>query len=49
MVGLRAVAKVGAIDVEIHSDSHLEVSPVKVDFEARDPRKINYLKLVHSL
>ena len=49
MVGLRAVAKVRAIDVEIHSDSHLEVSPVKVDFEARDLRMINYSKLAHSL
>lgn len=46
MASLRAAAKVGAIDVEIHLDLLLVVSQVKVDFEARDPRMTDYLKLV---
>jgi len=47
--GLRAAVKVGAIDMEIHSNSHLVVSQVEKDFEARDPRMVDYLKLVNLL
>lgn len=46
---LWVVVKVGVANVEISSESCLVVSQVKGDFEARDPRIANYLKLVRSL
>jgi len=48
IAGFRAVTKIGATNVEIHSDSRLVVSQVRGDFEARDLRMADYLKLVHS-
>ena len=49
VVELRALVKVEATDVEIYSGLCLVVSQVKGDFKARDPRMIDYLKLVRSL
>ena len=41
--------KVGAADVEICLKLHLVISQVKGDFEARDLRIVDFLKIVCSL
>ena len=41
--------KVGAVDVEICSKLRLVISQVKGDFEARDLRILDFLKIVYSL
>ena len=46
---LQVAVKVKATEVEIFLDLRLVVSQVKGDFVARDPRMVDYLKLVHSL
>nr|XP_023884735.1 uncharacterized protein LOC111996931 [Quercus suber] len=43
LVGLRTALKLGAWNVEIHSDSRLVVNQVQGSFEARDPRMKAYL------
>lgn len=46
---LQVAVKVKATEVEIFLDLRLVVSQVRGDFVARDPRMVDYLKLVHSL
>ena len=46
LVGLRAVSRLEARDVEIYSDLRLIVNQVQGNFEARDPRMKAYLDLV---
>ena len=46
---LQVAVKVKATEVEIFLDLCLVVSQVRGDFVARDPRMVDYLKLVHSL
>ena len=41
--------KLGAVELEVYSNSRLVVSQVKGNFEARDPRMAEYLQLVLSL
>ena len=43
---LRAALGLGATNIEIYLDSRLVVSQVDGSFEAKDPRMIDYLKLV---
>nr|XP_023922149.1 uncharacterized protein LOC112033597 [Quercus suber] len=43
LAGLRTALKLGARNVEIHSDSRLVVNQVQGSFEARDPRMKAYL------
>ncbi|XP_075659130.1 uncharacterized protein LOC142629010 [Castanea sativa] len=44
--GLRVVMDLGAKEVEVYSDSLLVVNQVQGNFEAKDPRMIEYLRLV---
>ena len=46
IVGLKAVLDLGAQDVKVYLDSRLIVNQVKGNFEAKDPRMIDYLRLV---
>lgn len=46
---LRAAMQLGAVELEVYLDSRLVVSQVKGSFEVRDPRMVEYLKLVLSL
>ena len=49
LAGLRVVKILGAIEVEIYSDSRLDVSQVEGSFEVKDPRMVEYLRLVNFL
>ena len=49
LVGLRAVSRLEAQDVEVYSDSRLIVNQVQGSFEARDPRMKAYLDLVKQV
>ena len=49
IVGLKAVKRLEAKDVEIYSNSQLVVSQVDGSFEAKDSRMVEYLKLVGQL
>ncbi|XP_023923737.1 uncharacterized protein LOC112035137 [Quercus suber] len=44
LTGLRAVLEMGALDVEVYSDSWLVFNQVQGSFEARDPRMKAYLQ-----
>ena len=46
LVGLRVVSDLGAKEVEVYSDSRLVVNQVQGSFEAKDPRMMEYLRLV---
>ena len=46
IVGLRAILDLGAQDVKVYLDSRLIINQVKGSFEAKDPRMIDYLRLV---
>ena len=46
LAGLRVLSNLGAKEVEIYSDSHLVVNQVQGSFEAKDPRMMEYLRLV---
>ena len=46
LVGLRVVLDLGAKEVEVYSDSRLVVNQVQGSFEAKDPRIMEYLRLV---
>ena len=46
LIGLRAILKLGDQEVEVYSDSRLVVNQVQGIFEAKDPRMIEYLRLV---
>ncbi|XP_075650149.1 uncharacterized protein LOC142620709 [Castanea sativa] len=49
LAGLRVVMDLGAKEVEVYSDSLLVVSQVQGNFEAKDPRMIEYLQLVKQM
>ncbi|XP_075649957.1 uncharacterized protein LOC142620478 [Castanea sativa] len=44
--GLRVVSDLGAKEVKVYSDSRLVVNQVRGNFETKDPRMIEYLRLV---
>ena len=46
LVELRAVLDLGLQDMVVYLDSRLIVNQVKGNFEAKDPRMIDYLRLV---
>ncbi|XP_075675052.1 uncharacterized protein LOC142644294 [Castanea sativa] len=46
LAGLRVVMDLGAKEVEVYSDSLLVVNQVQGNFETKDPRTIEYLRLV---
>ncbi|XP_075669848.1 uncharacterized protein LOC142639574 [Castanea sativa] len=46
LAGLRVVSDLGAKKVVVYSDSCLVVNQVRGSFEAKDPRMIEYLRLV---
>ncbi|XP_075654888.1 uncharacterized protein LOC142625065 [Castanea sativa] len=49
LAGLRVVMDLGAKEVEVYSDSFLVVSQVQGNFEAKDPRMIEYLQLAKQM
>ncbi|XP_075665863.1 uncharacterized protein LOC142635611 [Castanea sativa] len=49
LAGLRVVMDLGARKVEVYSDSFLVVSQVQGNFEANDPRMIEYLRLAKQM
>ncbi|XP_075636724.1 uncharacterized protein LOC142608959 [Castanea sativa] len=49
LAGLRVVMDLGAMEVEVYSDSLLVVSQVQGNFEAKDPRMIEYLRLAKQM
>ena len=49
LAGLRVALGLRAMNIEINSDSRLVVSQVDGNFEAKDPRMIDYLKLVRQM
>ena len=49
LAGLRAVMDLGAREVEVYLDSRLVVNQVQGSFEARDPRMMEYLRLVRQV
>ena len=49
LAGLRAVMDLGAREVKVYSDSRLVVNQVQGSFEARDPRMMEYLRLVRQV
>ena len=49
LIGLRAILKLGDQEVEVYSDSRLVVNQVQGIFEAKDPRMIEYLRLVKQI
>ncbi|XP_030939609.1 uncharacterized protein LOC115964439 [Quercus lobata] len=49
LVGLRAISRLEAQDVEVYSDSRLIVNQVQGSFEARDPWMKAYLNLVKQV
>ena len=46
LAGLKVVSDLGAKKVEVYSDSRLVVNQVQGRFEAKDPRMMEYLRLV---
>ena len=46
---LRAIMDLGTWEVEVYSDSRLVVNQVQGSFEARDPRMMEYLRLVRQV
>ena len=46
LVELRAVLDLGALKVEVYSDSRLVANQLLGNFEAKDPWMISYLRLV---
>lgn len=46
---LRVAMKLGTVELEVYSYSHLVVSQVEGSFKAWDPKMAEYQKLVHSL
>ena len=46
LAGLSVVSDLGAKEVEVYSDSRLVVNQVQGRFEAKDPRMMEYLRLV---
>jgi len=46
LAGLRAALNLNAREVEVYSDSRLIVNQVQGSFEAKDPRMMEYLRLV---
>ncbi|XP_075653974.1 uncharacterized protein LOC142624325 [Castanea sativa] len=49
LAGLRVVMDLGAKEVEVYLDCLLVVSQVQGNFEAKDPRMIEYLRLVKQM
>ncbi|XP_075661530.1 uncharacterized protein LOC142631281 [Castanea sativa] len=49
LAGLRVVMDLGAKEVEVYSDSLIVVSQVQGNFEAKDPRMIEYLWLAKQM
>ena len=49
LIGLRAILNLGDREVEAYSDSRLVVNQVQGIFEAKDPRMIEYLRLVKQI
>ena len=49
LVELRAVLNLDAQEVEFYSDSRLVVNQVQGNFEAKDPRMMEYLWLVKQI
>ena len=49
LIGLRAILNLGDQEVEVYSDSRLVVNQVQGIFEAKDPRMIEYLRLVKQI
>ena len=49
LIGLRAILNLGDREVEVYSDSRLVVNQVQGIFEAKDPRMIEYLRLVKQI
>ncbi|XP_075645609.1 uncharacterized protein LOC142616695 [Castanea sativa] len=49
LAGLRVVMDLGAKEVEVYSDSLLVVSQVQRNFEAKDPRMIEYLWIAKQM
>ena len=49
LVGLRVVLDLGAKEVEVYSDSRLVVNQVQGSFKAKDPRMVEYLRLVNQI
>ena len=46
LAGLKVASDLGAREVEIYSNSRLVVNQVQGNFEAKDPRMVEYLQLV---
>lgn len=46
LVELKAELSLGVQKIEMYSDSRLVASQMEGNFEAKDPRMVNYLKLV---
>ena len=49
LAGLRVVSDLGAKEVEVYSDSQLVVNQVQGSFEVKDPRMVEYLRLVKQI
>ena len=49
LTGLKVVWDMGAQEVEVYSDSQLVVNQVHGSFEARDPRMVEYLRVVRKV
>ena len=49
LAGLRVVKILGATEVEIYSDSRLVVSQVEGSLKVKDPRMVEFLRLVNFL
>ena len=49
LAGLKAVRDVGAREVKVYLDSRLVVNQVHGSFEVRDPRMMEYLRVVRQV
>ena len=49
LAGLRVVSDLDAKEVEVYSDSRLVVNQVQGSFEVKDPRMVEYLRLVKQI
>lgn len=47
--GIKAFLDMGAREVEVYSNNRLVVNQVQESFEARDPRMMEYLRLVRQV
>ena len=45
----RVVSNLGAKEMEVYSDSQLVVNQVQGSFEVKDPRMVDYLRLVKQI